>query len=543
MDEKKQIWGSDLYYHIVSENGESTLYIEGSGPMPDYGSRWVPENWTPWEVDGLPDEPLTVEIKDAASIGAYAFAGKKNLQKVIVYGDLDSIGEHCFEGCTSLRHVKLPLRVNEIKSYAFKDCTALKEIVMPMFSDTINGTVFDGVNLSELLFRTLLLPKNYQVIGNCLYDTRKKKLITGGRGAEHITIAPETRIIADSAFCGNTDVKTISCPPSISKIGEEAFAHCTNLERIELPNPRVFIQDKAMYGCNAVVVSGNEAETPSSGVCRIAVTRHNYAVLMDGKIRFSGNPEDIDMTPLIMNASRLVDIRGGFDYILGLCSDGTVICAHKPQLNHNRYDRPGSMPEFPGEYIRGCHDVKSISASERRLAGVSYRGELFHLGEGSFEWTHLVKFKQAEACFDYLMCLTEEGDIMLLSDNDYGKRVNDIYRGLGEMLKIKFREIAANQYYYGDLTTAAITENGRVFWHNGRSEEPAEIYVENAEHVVVGAGVAAVLTSDGKAYYKKWGSLPTEIESKSGIAAVGIQFRDKIIVVEKNGNCFEINLQ
>ena len=58
--------------------------------------------------------------------------------------------------------------------------------------------------------------------------------------------------IADSAFYGLTNLKTVTLPDTITTIGNNAFADCTSLESINIPSSVTSIGEKAFSGCWAL---------------------------------------------------------------------------------------------------------------------------------------------------------------------------------------------------------------------------------------------------------------------------------------------------
>ena len=70
-----------------------------------------------------------------------------------------------------------------------------------------------------------------------------------GRKA-NVEIPPYVTVIGLAAFRGNTHIKSITIPPSVTHIMSYAFANCTKLEKVEiLGNNLVYIGDLAFSGC------------------------------------------------------------------------------------------------------------------------------------------------------------------------------------------------------------------------------------------------------------------------------------------------------
>ncbi len=73
---------------------------------------------------------------------------------------------------------------------------------------------------------------------------------------------PVTKI-ADYAFYGYKDLKSISIPDSVTEIGNDAFSNCENLESVVIPDGVTKIEDRAFMGCKKlenISIPGNVTE-------------------------------------------------------------------------------------------------------------------------------------------------------------------------------------------------------------------------------------------------------------------------------------------
>lgn len=85
---------------------------------------------------------------DKLEIGT--FNANKNLERVIIEGDIYCIGGSCFIGCEKLREVKFLGKCKEIWSLAFKDCKSLKRIILPDGIEFIKEEAFEGAGLEYI---------------------------------------------------------------------------------------------------------------------------------------------------------------------------------------------------------------------------------------------------------------------------------------------------------------------------------------------------------------------------------------------------------
>lgn len=60
--------------------------------------------------------------------------------------------------------------------------------------------------------------------------------------------------IADYAFSGYKNIKTIECPDTVTYIGDYAFWDCQNLASIVFSDKNITINESAFTGCNASLI-------------------------------------------------------------------------------------------------------------------------------------------------------------------------------------------------------------------------------------------------------------------------------------------------
>lgn len=289
---------------------DGTLYIEGTGAMPDY--TYVSS--APWLK--YYNDIKKVEIDETVtSIGSYAFYNMNALQSVHIPASVESIGEAAFANCNSLTALtvdetnpyftvqdgvlyskdltrllwypyakadseyEIPASLTSIDSYAFagntyltklkltdnitsfadntfKDCNYLKNVVWDGSYDRYYAILHEGGLgtgndvIKSASVEILGLPYVYDILDNGTEDPADDSIkITWSYGK----ISGEV-VIPD----------TIEGLP-VTEIGDMAFATRTNISKLVIPDSVTTIGEQAFSMCSymeEVVLSDNLKEIP-----------------------------------------------------------------------------------------------------------------------------------------------------------------------------------------------------------------------------------------------------------------------------------------
>ena len=183
----------------------------------------------------------SVQIGKVENIGANAFAGCTKLAGVEM-GSAKNIGDSAFEGCSALVSVYVPDSEETFGDDAFKDCTSLKSASLPskMQPGFSIEDKFGGCPESLVItFRFASGDVKAQKIGNYLWFMKGSTLFS----------IDNTYCAASPKLSGTVSIPSHLCGTTVSTIGAYAFANCTSLTSVTIPNTVTKIEEHAFDGC------------------------------------------------------------------------------------------------------------------------------------------------------------------------------------------------------------------------------------------------------------------------------------------------------
>ncbi len=149
-----QVPGSELTWEMRT-NG--TLYIRGTGAMPDFDFKSVEDSDIPWTayLQGNIDTTLMIKKlvveEGVTSIGENAFYGCKQLAEVVLPASLTEIGYNAFVSCRQLTKVGGGIGVRVIAENAFSGCTSLNTFSVSPVLEEVRVGAFAGCRTLTLL--------------------------------------------------------------------------------------------------------------------------------------------------------------------------------------------------------------------------------------------------------------------------------------------------------------------------------------------------------------------------------------------------------
>jgi len=206
-----------------------------------------------------------------------AFENCVGLISVTIPDTVTKIGTEAFKNC-GLQTVNLPNTITKIGISAFEDCAGIKSVNIATGATEIGKLAFKNSGL-----QTISLPNTITKIGDYAFEkcTGLKEIVIPdsvtslGASAfksctklEKLTLSKNLTQIKEATFHGCTALREVIIPKSVSSILGEytvdkwgdngAFASCSNLRKVYIPDEVATIEKGAFSGCSKLTIFGND---------------------------------------------------------------------------------------------------------------------------------------------------------------------------------------------------------------------------------------------------------------------------------------------
>jgi hypothetical protein len=288
-------------------------------------------------------------------LGKRAFAGCLSLRN-LEFDSLKNIGEGAFAGCGSLESVTLPGGLSSVAPDAFEGCLKLRNINLG--GRTVGASAAWGdIRFASPNLRLGLLPE---------VENIEAGAFAGCSFLTSLSLPDSLKSIGEKAFTGCSGLRSLLLPEYLESIGESAFAGCSSLREIKLFSDRLrSVGEKAFAGCDClekITLSGASAAYPFS---KLGLNPEKSSVHLEnlpGEGFFEGCA-DLTQVFFINNNRNYYDLEIGKRAFKG-CSG----------LNH--IILPKYLEKIKESAFEDCTGLESVSipSKVRRIEGRAFAG-------------------------------------------------------------------------------------------------------------------------------------------------------------------------
>ena len=281
--EKFEVDKNNKYY---TNDSEGVLYNKNKTVIMKFPSEHFIDNYViPDSVEKISagafvdtKVPNIVIGKNVKTIGDYAFQFSY-IESMYIPDGVEQIGEACFAECDYLKSIRIPGSVTEIKIQTCFDCKSLEEVILCEGLETIRWNGFESTNIKEITIpstvkkiegRSFAYTKNlkefkisegnryYQVIDGCIYDITGKKLVAVPSSKKYLNLPSDLITIESGACVGNSLIKSIEIPETVTIINDSAFMYCESLNKIVIKSPNTEVRTWA-FNCPNIFTGENNS--------------------------------------------------------------------------------------------------------------------------------------------------------------------------------------------------------------------------------------------------------------------------------------------
>ena len=151
--------------------------------------------------------------------------------------------------------------VTSIEKNAFTCNKKIEKIYIPYCIKNIEQNALFTGN-SQTIIEVSSKNLNYYSYGGSLYSNDKKTLVRWcEKYGDFRGVLSSVENIGKYAFAGCTSIENITIPNKTFLLGEGVFYNCINLKKINIPGNILELKSKVFYGCKnleSVIISNNE---------------------------------------------------------------------------------------------------------------------------------------------------------------------------------------------------------------------------------------------------------------------------------------------
>ena len=171
-----------------------------------------------------------IDIADSVtSLGNYAFSNCKSLETLTIPAGVSVIGRNCFYGCDGIKHLTINNNVRVLGERAFANLKSLEKL---------------EINADDIVIQN---PYYADVFANAGKESEGINLVFG----DSVKDVPAF-LFAVGSEMSYPNIKSITFPAGLERIGESAFERCGSITSVSLPQGVKYIGRNAFSGCNGI---------------------------------------------------------------------------------------------------------------------------------------------------------------------------------------------------------------------------------------------------------------------------------------------------
>ena len=200
----------------------------------------------------------SIELPDSIEyIGVGGFGECSSLKEITIPDNVVNIKEKAFLSCTSLTKVHLPSNLEGLGRQAFAKCTALKTINIPsMICYSIERNTFLGAKLENVTIEGKMTNELSEALVTANWTNGGAEFVVidgiltnyNGSGG-NVVIPDDVTEIGANVFM-NKEIKSITFPQSLTRIGQMAFYGVKGITEISIPGSVKNIGQMAFADCS-----------------------------------------------------------------------------------------------------------------------------------------------------------------------------------------------------------------------------------------------------------------------------------------------------
>lgn len=280
-----------------------------------------------YECESLQSVIFPSSLRD---IGEQAFYRCFNMTEVTFNEGLETIGASAFVSNRILKEMRLPDSLMRIGSKAFYDCLALENVTVPenlmdLGEDAFKltpyisrqpsegGVIYIGkvaYQLTDDVPVNLVIRDGTVGVGQNLMSFSLRQpsgaYISANKFVESVSLPPTVRLIGCQAFAGCSKITSMTLPEGLEEIGDKAFQE-TKLKGLLLPSTVRFIGEAAFMDCGLSAIELPQG-IESIGESAFSGNSFTSVVIPEGVIAL-GSKSFAENNKLVRITYNCIDVR------------------------------------------------------------------------------------------------------------------------------------------------------------------------------------------------------------------------------------------